>query len=341
MQDTSIPTKEALGISTASTSIQRQATVLSASTTKAPTLSNTPKQRPAFNTLQQHYSPAKSSLPKPPIPPLRPPPPELATSSNTFETTKAQAELLYLSLLHEGAHSSLEQFEQSAGETLQKNFDALRKTQQALSLDERAIQEQVNLTELARWRDEAGSGAHVSTDAHLSESLQRLSACLSELILLSAPDGQYRRLMTVFSNWLTPTENLFEARNTSTYISETTWHFIAPLDQQWHEAHDSCSRRLRLLERDIGLLPVLSPLDREDESSSPALRIILNFLTAFSAGIREELDLTLRIERQVLEKEKQWVEKAIEGLDLGLFLQENHDVSPVAAWHVQKALDRA
>ncbi|TIA55511.1 hypothetical protein D6C83_04153 [Aureobasidium pullulans] len=92
--------------------------------------SNAPKldpstSRPAFNTLQQHYSPAKTVLPKPPVPSSRAAPSaedKAVQSGAVFETTKLQSELLYLSLLHESAEPNLRSYERSARKALKRKF---------------------------------------------------------------------------------------------------------------------------------------------------------------------------------------------------------------------------
>ncbi|KAH0374016.1 hypothetical protein KCU65_g68, partial [Aureobasidium melanogenum] len=100
-------------------------------TSSVPNLEPT-TSRPAFNTLQQHYSPAKTTLPKPPVPSSRAAPSageKAVQSGAVFETTKLQSELLYLSLLHESAEPNFRSYETSARKALQTEFEAAQDEQ--------------------------------------------------------------------------------------------------------------------------------------------------------------------------------------------------------------------
>ena len=89
-----------------------------------------PSSRPTFSTFQQHYSPAKTALPKPPVPTSkfsRPAPAFEEDLSFPFDVAKQQIELLQLSLLHEASAQTTRQYTVDAKRKLGKRHASLRK----------------------------------------------------------------------------------------------------------------------------------------------------------------------------------------------------------------------
>ncbi|THW17557.1 hypothetical protein D6C85_08414 [Aureobasidium pullulans] len=282
--------------------------------------SNAPKldpstSRPAFNTLQQHYSPAKTVLPKPPVPSSRAAPSaedKAVQSSAVFETTKLQSELLYLSLLHESAEPNLRSYEKSARKALKAEFEATQDEVKQIREQEKLFQEQGNLAAIAEWL--RVQGAHIGTEA--AEMIQSLSGCFNELMMLSAPESRYTALVHTFSEWATEATEQDRAHI-----------FSGPLALDWHHLHASITQRLRLVERDVEMLPSAPPSADGVESS---LSIILRCLKNLVLGMKEELEAMLRLEKQVVSTEKQRVSNAVAGLSMEALLHSSEEWT--AAW---------
>lgn len=255
-----------------------------------------PPSRPAFSTLQQHYSPAKSALPKPPVPPAKatstlPAHPDTAI---TFETAKQQAELLHLSLLHQASDTAQQQYTASARRKLRARHTALTRTFVEIQAAEHENQKLSNLAALAAW-------SHSPAD--LAEDLQTLGRMFRELAALSEPDSRYSELVTTFETWMHRAQHLLrrERRGTET-------DFLEPLPESWKHASVSISLRLRALQRELSLLPP-PPTDQAKRSSS--LGTLLRCCSNLSDGMAAELDVMTKLEREVLAREKRGIEEDI------------------------------
>ncbi|CAD0112587.1 unnamed protein product [Aureobasidium uvarum] len=275
-----------------------------------------PTSRPAFNTLQQHYSPAKTTLPKPPVPPSRAAPSaeeKAVQSGAAFETTKLQSELLYLSILHESAGPNFRKYEKSARKALQAEFEATQDEVEQIREQERMFQEQGNLAAIADWL--GVQGAHASPEA--AEMIQSLSGCFNEVMVLSSPESKYTALVHGFSEWANEATEQDRAHV-----------FSGPLPQDWHHTHASITQRLRLVEREVELLPSAPP--RIGEAVDSSLSIMLKCLKDLVSGMKEELEAMVRLEQQVVSTEKQRVSDAVAGLSMDTLLQCSEEWA--AAW---------
>ncbi|KAH0342699.1 hypothetical protein KCU83_g9204, partial [Aureobasidium melanogenum] len=272
--------------------------------------------RPAFNTLQQHYSPAKTTLPKPPVPSSRAAPSaeeKAVQSGAVFETTKLQSELLYLSILHESAEPNFQSYEKSAKKALETEFETAQREVNQIREQERIYQEQGNLAAIAEWL--GVEGAHLSPEA--AEMIQSLSGCFNEILGLSAPESKYTALVHSFSEWASEATEPDRAHV-----------FSGPLAQDWHHTHASITQRLRLVEREVEMLPSAPSQTNKDAESS--LSIMVKCLKNLVTGMKEELEAMARLEQQVVSTEKQRVSSAVAGLSMDALLKGSEEWT--AAW---------
>ncbi|KAK6001473.1 hypothetical protein QM012_002804 [Aureobasidium pullulans] len=284
-------------------------------TSNAPNLEPS-TSRPAFNTLQQHYSPAKTTLPKPPVPSSRAAPSaeeKAVQSGAVFETTKLQSELLYLSILHESAGPNFRSYEKSAREALRTEFQAAQNEVNEIREQERLFQEQANLAAIAEWL--GVEGAHMGPEA--AEMIQSLSGCFNEIMMLSASESRYTALVHSFSEWAAEATEPDRAHI-----------FSGPLPQEWHHTHASITQRLRLVEREVEMLPA-APSQRDEDAQS-SLAVMLKCLKNLVSGMKEELEAMVRLEQQVVSTEKQRVSSAVAGLSMDTLLQSSEEWT--AAW---------
>lgn len=188
-------------------------------------------RRPAFNTNQQHYSPAKSLAPKPLTATFLAPPSPSKQPVNvalTAETSRLQTELLQLSLLHREAHEVTASWHASARSRLGTRFNELAAADQALREIEREGAEARGLRDLIRWgnaspeRDPSsggngirgararakstrGTGKDAGSDGReklsLEDKIQLLDQVLSGAWALGEPGGRYQRVLCAFEDW--------------------------------------------------------------------------------------------------------------------------------------------
>ncbi|KAI1180111.1 hypothetical protein F4777DRAFT_599026 [Nemania sp. FL0916] len=140
-------------------------------------------RRPAFNTNQKHYTPAKSLAPKPLTSTFLAPPSPSKQPVNvalSAETSRLQTELLQLSLLYREANETSTSWHRSAREKLGRRFEAVRMEDRELRDVERRVVEDRGLRDLGRWgeaeadsgsEEDLGSGVGVGVEAE--EALER------------------------------------------------------------------------------------------------------------------------------------------------------------------------
>lgn len=255
--------------------------------------SHMPPPKPAFNTFQQHYSPAKQSLPKPPIPAsksARAPPLLAEDEPVSFDIVKQQLELLQLSLLHQASAQCTSEFTTSAKRKLGRKHTKLRKEYESIRATELVHQRAFNLAALESW---------CSDPAMLVENLQILSLVHSDLESLTEEGSRHAELVKAFEGWLEKSQDTLNVDFTQT------------LPDDWHNAHSSLALKLRSIQRNLG---VLRPPERNDETS--ALEIVLGGCKSLVDGLLKELDLMVKLEKEVLEKERAKVEEQVRSLVL-------------------------
>jgi len=177
---------------------------------------------------------------------------------------------------------------------------------------EKLFHEQGNLAAVAEWL--VAQGAHIGPEA--AEMIQSLSGCFNELMMLSAPESRYTALVHTFSEWAAEATEQDRAHV-----------FSGPLALDWHHLHASITQRLRLVEREVEMLPSAPPSGDGVESS---LSIILRCLKDLVLGMKEELEAMLRLEKQVVSTEKQRVSNAVAGLSMEALLHSSEEWT--AAW---------
>lgn len=151
-----------------------------------------------------------------------------------------------------------------------------------------------------------------------AETIQSLSGCLNELMMLSAPESKYAALVHMFSEWATEATEQDRAHI-----------FSGPLPSTWHQLHASISQRVRMVEREVEMLPPV-PSQSSEESAEASLAVMLRNLRSLVLGMKEELSVMVRLEQQVVSTEKERVSNAVAGLSLDAILQSSDEWTP--AW---------
>ncbi|KAK5171830.1 uncharacterized protein LTR77_003466 [Saxophila tyrrhenica] len=253
-----------------------------------------PPARPAFSTYQQHYSPAKAALPKPPVPSGKAPKPTSAPESSmdmTFDVAKQQIELLQLSLMHQASSKCMQEYTASARRKLGKKHTKLRKDYEGIRATELVQQRTANLSALETWcRD----------PSMLVENLQILSLVYSDLTSLIGDGSRHADMVSMFELWM----NEAEAPEAGT--------FLQPLPDDWRTAHASLALKLRSVQRNLRVLP--PPSDTSDSSSG--LAVVLKGCETLVDGMLRELEMMMKLEKELLTRDRSRLEEDVKVLVL-------------------------
>lgn len=267
--------------------------------------------RPAFSTLQQHFTPRKVG--KAPTATFLHP--LAVTTGNTLppELVALQMDLLQLHLLHKNAAEVSRCWEMSAKRALRSKFDETSSMYQVMLEQERSGQEQKNLQALLEWTGDKAS-------ASLVKHIQVLSGPLHELPSLVQTGGRFQRHVSAFEQWFTWGEDVRVARQNRT---EASLGSIEGLGDAWKAENSALMRKLTSFSRD------LSGLSQPAAGSSIAF--IVECCETLLDGLLAELQVMQTIETDVVSKEKEWVETRLQGIaaDIGSLLVEE-----APAWRI-------
>lgn len=267
-------------------------------TSAAPTSKAQPRLRPAFSTLQQHYSPAKSHAPKPLTSTFLAPPSPSKLPANvaaSAETGRLQSELLQLHLLHRDADAVSAEWQASAREKLGERFELLNQESRETAEEERAAREEETVLALRAWG--AGGG--------LEAKIQGLDAIIAGVWTLAEPGGRYARVVRRFERWLDQVSELQEARRglgAMHRMGEGQALFVGELDTPWKDELPGLLRRLDGWRRQLA--EIGEPPDAADSSLCRVLRGLWESID----GMLEEVRLMEEMEQDALQSEDAWIE---------------------------------
>lgn len=266
-----------------------------------------PPPKPAFTTFQQHYSPAKSALPKPPLPVGKPSKPVVGADDQgdvTSDLAKQQIELLQLSIIHQASSKCMSEYTASAKKKLGKRHARLRKEYESIRAAELLQQRLRNLAALDEWCEQP---------SEFVEYLQILSLVYSDLTAFMEQGSRHADLVASFEAWVA------EAEDTSTST------FIQPLSDEWKSTHSSMSMKLRTIQRNLNVLK--PPRDAADKASS--LILILTACRDLVEGMMRELEVMLKLEKELIARDRVLLEEDVKALVL-----EDVGIQPVwkPAW---------
>ena len=263
-----------------------------------------PRLRPAFSTLQQHYSPAKSQAPKPLTSAILAPPSPSKLPSNvaaSAETSRLQAELIQLHLLHRDALAVQAEWQASAKQHLGRRFDQVSGERRAVAERERSAVEATNILALKRWA-RSGKG--------IEEKIQALDDLLTGLWALSDPRGRYSRLVNRFERWIDHVCGAEEARHDMDKMMAQGLDalFIGELDQPWRE---ECAGVTRRLETWRAQLAEIDDLGSEPSSPPSSVERMIGGAKGLIDDMLAELHAMEEIEQQALAREAIWMDAVI------------------------------
>ncbi|KAI0439263.1 hypothetical protein F4803DRAFT_531988 [Xylaria telfairii] len=292
-------------------------------------------RRPAFNTNQQHYSPAKGVAPKPLTSTFLAPPSPSKQPVNvalTAETSRLQTELLQLSLLHREAHGVTTAWHASARSKLGTRFKKLAAADRALRDVEREGAEAKGLRDLIRWgragpeNEDGRTGGDMRNRARerlpLDEKIQLLDQVLNGVWALGEPSGRYQRAVSAFEGWALRVAEIraaqrggdidaLLARGGEGDEEEELCIFASDLDASaWKRDHAGLVRILEGWRRTLAQLGHVED-GAVEEGSTPlsGLARTLRGCRSLVHDMLAELGAMEQIERDALAAEEAWMEQ--------------------------------
>jgi hypothetical protein len=270
--------------------------------------------RPAFSTLQQHFTPRKVG--KAPTSTFLHPVPAPGVTSLPPEIISLQSELLQLHLLHATSAEVTQQWHLSARRSLHRKFEEVASLHQAMLEHERAGQEQKNLQALLEW----SSG---TSSLGLMEYIQILSGPLHELPSLLEPGGRSERLTDEFQRWISRVEHIWSTRQGATN-RDGHMETIEGLDDDWKAENAALTRKVTSFTRDLEQV--------RQPSAGSSIASLVDTCRELMKGLSDELHAMQAIEVNVVSKEKEWVENRLQAIALGAGTVSADSNEDVAAW---------
>lgn len=261
--------------------------------------SGTGASRPAFTTLQQHFSPAKSTAPKPRTSTFLAPPTPSRRPGNVAaaaETSRHQTELLQLHLLHGDAGPAEAQWRASARRQLGQRFGQLGAQWREVRRADEARAAARNACALRGWATE--------------DRVQALDEVVSGLWAVSHPGGRHTRLVRLFRDWVDGVGDVEAARRDG---DGSVALFVGDLDASWKEECAGLARRLDAWRRQLQGLA--RPVTGDDEGPPSSLARMLEGARCMVRDMRAEVDVMEQVEREALAREEAWIEEMHRQLD--------------------------
>jgi hypothetical protein len=194
----------------------------------------------------------------------------------------------------------MHEYSTSARRKLNKKHTRLRKDYESIRATELVQQRIANLSALEAWcRD----------PSMLVENLQILSLVYSDLTALIEEGSRHGDVVSTFELWMNEAE-FPEAGS-----------FIKPLPDEWKTAHASLALKLRSIQRNLGVLP--QPKGPGNDESG--LAVVLRGCKTLVDGMMKELEVMVKLEKEVMGRERTRLEDDIKALVLD-------DVGMQPAW---------
>ncbi|KAF2741306.1 hypothetical protein EJ04DRAFT_423045 [Polyplosphaeria fusca] len=263
--------------------------------------------RPAFSTLQQHFTPKKAGK-APTSSFLQSATSEAGQNALSSDVVNLQAELVQLHVLHATSAQTSKLWELSAQRSLHRRFDEVASLYQGLCETERQGQEQKNVEALRTWC----SG---DSSLGLMGHMQVLSGPLHELPSLLDAGGRFERIADEFDDWIAQMERIWLMRSEG---AGGSFDSTESLGDSWKAESAALTRKLTTFWRNLE--------DLNPPTPGSSIASIVATCQELLGLLLEELQSMQKIETSVVAKEKEWVEASLEAV--------GRDTGPhVGVWH--------
>ena len=256
-------------------------------------------QRPAFSTLQQHFTPKKTS--SVPTASFFASAPSKQDRDDTFssEIGRLQTELAQLHMLHRNSAAIQAQWEQNAERSLRCRFEGLSKQHIELKGIASESQALINQSALLMW-------CHHMSDVEIAERVQLLSRCIVEIGSILNADSKLSRVLGLFGAWFDRASQIQRSRSHSIYGVGQNLNFIEGLGNGWIAEVDTLDKKLSSLLRELeslGEIPEESSISR-----------VLDMVKSVVSNLMNELDSISVIENEIMTQETSWIQDMIKDL---------------------------
>ncbi|KAK0666012.1 hypothetical protein QBC41DRAFT_367215 [Cercophora samala] len=262
-------------------------------------------KKPEFNTHQQHFSPLKNpGLAKPLTSAILAPPSPSKLPANvaiSAETARLQTELLQLSLLHQAAGETRQQWEGSAYEKLKERFDGLvGQEEEVLKLENRNV-ESIAVKELLQW----GGGKRLEERVRVLDEVLGVVWALTEPGTEQRKGGRYLRVVGQFEKWLGKAEETLAARRTGG--GAEAGGLVEEIGREWKEELGGVSRKVHAARQDLH--SILEGYELGDDKEKTSLGRVLTGVKDLVEGMVSEIEIMEVVEKEVREQEMEWVRR--------------------------------
>ncbi|KAI9724843.1 MAG: hypothetical protein M1812_000119 [Candelaria pacifica] len=252
--------------------------------------------RPAFSTLQQHFSPKKTTRLQAesviPASSMKQP----CSTPISARLLCLQTELLQLHLMHMSSAKVQRQWEESAELSLKQRFEDVRAVHWRSHIAKQKAQERINIEALQEWIKH-------DCKSNSPERIQTLGASVQDLYGTVDIDSRFTQLVRSFNRWIDSAQTIWQVRSEQRIGSRIDLGIIEGLGDGWKADCATILRKVTTSMKDLEML--LVPND------GSSLATIMKVSRSLGACVIEELGVMQTTERQIVKDETAWVEKSI------------------------------
>ncbi|KAL8792940.1 MAG: hypothetical protein Q9195_004437 [Heterodermia aff. obscurata] len=265
--------------------------ISSASQTSSDTRPARPS-RPAFSTMQQHFTPKKAPKALTASFLAQPSNQELDIEKAAAETASLQAELVRLHLLHRESAAVQRAWNESAQSHLQMQFHKISKQNDHVKELTSHLRLLTNYPALADW-------SRGVSNVEFAEKLRILSVGILEITNFVSPQSRYNDVLKSFQTWFGCTTRILELREAANGDTANRVEFIEDLGDAFRSEVAGMERKLAIMSRE------LNKLERPRDSST--LDRVLRLLSCATSSLLEELEAISAVADTVMVFEAAWI----------------------------------
>ena len=276
--------------------------VLPASSSQLPLLSSVSQipsearparpSRPAFSTMQQHFTPKKAPKALTASFLAQPSNRELDIEKASAETASLQAELARLHLLHRESAVVERAWNKSAQYHLQMQFDVISKQNDHVKELTNYLRMLENYPALADWSQGV-------SNVEFAEKLRILSLSILEIGNFLSPESRYNHVLRSFQTWFSCATRILKSRETANEDTADGVEFIEDLGDAFKSEVAGMERKLAIMSRE------LNQLERPQGGST--LNRVLRLLSCATSSLLEELEAISAVADTIMVFEVEWI----------------------------------
>ncbi|CAF9903150.1 MAG: hypothetical protein HETSPECPRED_000133 [Heterodermia speciosa] len=248
--------------------------------------------RPAFSTMQQHFTPKKAPKALTASFLAQPSNKELDIEKASAERASLQAELARLHLLHRESAAVERSWNESARCHFQLQFDMISKQNHQVKELTSYLRMLTNYPALADWSQGV-------SNVEFAEKLRILSLSILEISNFMSPESRYNHVLRSFQTWFGCAARILESRETANEDNANGVEFIEDLGDAFKSEVAGMERKLAIMSRE------LNNLERPRDGSS--LDRVLRLLSCATSSLLEELGAISAVADTVMVFEAEWI----------------------------------